>query len=190
VWFQADPFDRIKERVQDPSKHFIAFALESVAFGGIGDNEQSGGNDRMVDVVLQDCSQLEADAIRAKLKGQFVANSGGVTIGSAWFLAIYAQVDRCVFLIVRTWHGVQIGFSDVPSGYCVAMLSGGHGMRYTSVSWSRLFDLTGDGGHDERRLQIPTGRIASPGRSSAAQYRGIRQCQSLRFGSKDSYPQQ
>ncbi len=86
VWFQADPFDPIKKRVKDPSKHFIAFALEPVAFGALGDN------DRMLEIVLQDCSELDADAIRAKLKGRYVANGGGCTIGTAWFLAIYSQV--------------------------------------------------------------------------------------------------
>ena len=86
VWFQADPFDAIQERVKDPSKHFIAFALEPVAFGALGDN------DRMLDTILQEYSERDADAIRAKLKGRFVANGGGCTIGSAWFLAVYSQV--------------------------------------------------------------------------------------------------
>ena len=149
MWFQADPFDRIKERVQDPSKHFIAFALESVAFGGIGENEQSGGNERMLDVVLQDCSELEADAIRAKLKGQFVANSGGVTIGSARFVAIYAQV-----------YDVSLHSENV--AWCADRLALG------STSTVAVRFRAGDGGHDERRIQIPACCIASPSRSSAA----------------------
>ena len=99
MWFQNDPFDAIKERVKAPSKHFIAFALESVAFDrGATDT----GNRRMVDVILQDSSEIDAEMIRAKLSGQNVANAGGCTAGTAWFMAVYAQVHNAYPSVLRS----------------------------------------------------------------------------------------
>jgi hypothetical protein len=87
--------------VKDPSKHFIVFALESVAFDK-GATDTIGGNQRMVDVILQDSSEIDVDMIRAKLSGQNVANSGGCTIGTAWFMAVYAQVHNAYPSVLRS----------------------------------------------------------------------------------------
>ena len=105
MWFQNDPFDAIKERVKDSSKHFIAFALESVA---LDKGATDTGNRRMVDVILQDSSEIDADMIRAKMSGQNVANAGGCTAGTAWFMAVYAQVPAypSVWLSCRLWFVV------------------------------------------------------------------------------------
>ena len=121
VHFQADPFDSIKRRAFDPSKHYIVFALESATFVKGSDNA------RMLDVVLQDYSEPDAAAIYAQLEGQFVANGGGCTIGTARFLAVYSKVPtnpiptyptvRVVpsMRTHRTWRGLQSSYAVPPS---------------------------------------------------------------------------
>ena len=60
------------------------------------------GNRRMVDVILQDSSEIDAEMIRAKLSGQNVANAGGCTAGTAWFVAVYAQVHNAYPSVLRS----------------------------------------------------------------------------------------
>ena len=77
------------------------------------------GNRRMVDVILQDSSEIDADMIRAKLSGQNVANAGGCTAGTAWFMAVYAQVHAYPSLLRSCNVWLEVCCFDMSAPFAV-----------------------------------------------------------------------